>query len=162
MEQTRWRCNVGAVQAGERAIVVDDLIATGGTLNAAIRLLERVGVDVVECACVIELPELKVFKGGIMACDIDCHGRDRLGDKQLFVLLVLDPFNCTVSDKFKSLVVLYAERLYLGGGDLCLKFKFPHLSALLKLVELAVNGLPFCKGLVPHWITRMHNTKWIQ
>lgn len=65
--------HVGAVQPGERAIVVDDLIATGGTLTAAIRLLERVGVDVVECACVIELPELK--------------GRDRLGEKKLFVLV---------------------------------------------------------------------------
>lgn len=31
--------HVGAVQAGERAVIVDDLIATGGTLNAAIRLL---------------------------------------------------------------------------------------------------------------------------
>ncbi|KAL6527348.1 adenine phosphoribosyltransferase [Orobanche gracilis] len=65
--------HVGAVQPGERAIVVDDLIATGGTLTAAIRLLERVGVDVVECACVIELPELK--------------GRDRLGENKLFVLV---------------------------------------------------------------------------
>ncbi|XP_062163305.1 adenine phosphoribosyltransferase 1-like [Alnus glutinosa] len=65
--------HVGAVQAGERALVIDDLIATGGTLCAAIRLLERVGVHVVECACVIELPELK--------------GRDRLGDKPLFVLV---------------------------------------------------------------------------
>ncbi|XP_042007740.1 adenine phosphoribosyltransferase 1-like isoform X1 [Salvia splendens] len=52
--------HVGAVQAGERAVIVDDLIATGGTLNAAIRLLERVGVTVVECACVIELAELKL------------------------------------------------------------------------------------------------------
>ncbi|KAK6116004.1 hypothetical protein DH2020_008273 [Rehmannia glutinosa] len=65
--------HVGAVQPGERAVVVDDLIATGGTLTAAINLLERVGVEVVECACVIELPELK--------------GRDRLGEKQLFVLV---------------------------------------------------------------------------
>ncbi|PWA99437.1 Adenine phosphoribosyl transferase [Artemisia annua] len=65
--------HVGAVQEGERALVIDDLIATGGTLCAAISLLERVGVKVVECACVIELPELK--------------GRDRLGDKPLFVLV---------------------------------------------------------------------------
>ncbi|PON91104.1 Adenine phosphoribosyl transferase [Trema orientale] len=69
----KMEMHVGAVQAGERALVIDDLIATGGTLCAAIRLLERVGVDVVECACVIELPELK--------------GRDRLGDKPLFVLV---------------------------------------------------------------------------
>ncbi|MQM19570.1 hypothetical protein Taro_052576 [Colocasia esculenta] len=54
--------HVGAVQPGERALVVDDLIATGGTLCAAISLLERVGAEVVECACVIELPELKIVK----------------------------------------------------------------------------------------------------
>ncbi|KAM7516995.1 hypothetical protein LguiA_006578 [Lonicera macranthoides] len=65
--------HVGAVSAGERALVIDDLIATGGTLCAAIRLLERVGVNVVECACVIELADLK--------------GRNRLGDKPLFVLV---------------------------------------------------------------------------
>ncbi|XP_068641419.1 adenine phosphoribosyltransferase 3-like isoform X1 [Aristolochia californica] len=52
--------HVGAVQPGERALVIDDLIATGGTLCAAIRLLERAGAEVVECACVIGLPELKV------------------------------------------------------------------------------------------------------
>ncbi|XP_026455604.1 adenine phosphoribosyltransferase 1-like isoform X3 [Papaver somniferum] len=51
--------HVGAVQAGERALIVDDLIATRGTLCAGIRLLERVGAEVVECACLIELPELK-------------------------------------------------------------------------------------------------------
>ncbi|ERN02823.1 hypothetical protein AMTR_s00086p00140110 [Amborella trichopoda] len=51
--------HIGAVQQGDRALVVDDLVATGGTLCAAINLLERVGADVVECACVIGLPELK-------------------------------------------------------------------------------------------------------
>ncbi|XVE95019.1 hypothetical protein REPUB_Repub02eG0060000 [Reevesia pubescens] len=65
--------HVGAVQAGERALIIDDLVATGGTLSAAVRLLERVGVHVVECACVIELSELK--------------GRERLGDTPLFVLV---------------------------------------------------------------------------
>ncbi|CAL0311667.1 unnamed protein product [Lupinus luteus] len=65
--------HVGAVEPGERALVVDDLIATGGTLCAAMDLLERVGAEVVECACVIELPELK--------------GRDRLNGKPLYVLV---------------------------------------------------------------------------
>ncbi|WOL10155.1 adenine phosphoribosyltransferase 4-like [Canna indica] len=51
--------HVGAVQPGDRALVVDDLVATGGTLCAAMNLLERAGAEVVECACVIELPKLK-------------------------------------------------------------------------------------------------------
>ncbi|KAK4488859.1 hypothetical protein RD792_004649 [Penstemon davidsonii] len=53
--------HVDAVEQGERALVIDDLVATGGTLSAAIRLLERVGAKVVECACVIGVPELKVI-----------------------------------------------------------------------------------------------------
>ncbi|GKC64780.1 pentatricopeptide repeat-containing protein [Tanacetum coccineum] len=52
--------HVRAVQEGERALVIDNLIATEGTLCAAINLLEQVGDKVVECACVIELPKLKV------------------------------------------------------------------------------------------------------
>ncbi|KAF7830310.1 adenine phosphoribosyltransferase 5 [Senna tora] len=54
--------HVGAVQPGERALVIDDLVATGGTLSAAIRLLERVGAEVVECACVIGVPEVKIIR----------------------------------------------------------------------------------------------------
>ncbi|KAJ6675926.1 ADENINE PHOSPHORIBOSYL TRANSFERASE PHOSPHORIBOSYLTRANSFERASE-LIKE PROTEIN-RELATED [Salix viminalis] len=69
----KMEMHVGAVEAGERALVIDDLIATGGTLCAAVKLLERVGVNVVECACVIELLGLK--------------GRERLGDRPLFVLV---------------------------------------------------------------------------
>ena len=47
-----------AVNKGERVIVVDDLIATGGTAFAAIKLLERAGANVVGCAFVIDLPDL--------------------------------------------------------------------------------------------------------
>ncbi|KEH35918.1 adenine phosphoribosyltransferase-like protein [Medicago truncatula] len=53
--------HVGAVQPGERAIVIDDLVATGGTLSAGIKLLERAKAEVVECACVIGVPEVKVM-----------------------------------------------------------------------------------------------------
>ncbi|KAI4376174.1 hypothetical protein MLD38_013964 [Melastoma candidum] len=52
--------HVGAVSPGDKAIVIDDLVATGGTLSAAIKLLERAGGEVVECACVIGLPKFKV------------------------------------------------------------------------------------------------------
>jgi len=47
-----------AIQAGERVLLVDDLIATGGTAAAAIRVIERVGGVVDACAFVIELPDL--------------------------------------------------------------------------------------------------------
>uniref|UniRef100_A0ACD5ZKQ8 Uncharacterized protein n=1 Tax=Avena sativa TaxID=4498 RepID=A0ACD5ZKQ8_AVESA len=53
--------HVGAVEPDERVLIVDDLVATGGTLCAAINLLERAGADVVECACLIGLPKFKDF-----------------------------------------------------------------------------------------------------
>uniref|UniRef100_A0A8R7PH10 adenine phosphoribosyltransferase n=1 Tax=Triticum urartu TaxID=4572 RepID=A0A8R7PH10_TRIUA len=55
--------HVGAVEPGDRVVVVDDLVATGGTLSAAIKLLEHAAADVVECACLIGLPKFKVRKG---------------------------------------------------------------------------------------------------
>ncbi len=47
-----------AVDAGAKVLVVDDLLATGGTAEAGIKLLERLGAEVVGCAFVIDLPEL--------------------------------------------------------------------------------------------------------
>lgn len=71
--------HVGAVQPGERAIVIDDLVATGGTLSAAIKLLERVGAQVVECACVVGLREVK--------------GQRRLDGKPLYILVEPRPID---------------------------------------------------------------------
>jgi len=48
-----------ALDAGARVVVVDDLLATGGTVRAICRLLERLGAEVAECVFVIELPPLK-------------------------------------------------------------------------------------------------------
>jgi adenine phosphoribosyltransferase len=53
-----------AIRPGQRVVVLDDLLATGGTLAAAIRLLGKVGAEVAAAACIIELGFLK--------------GRDRL------------------------------------------------------------------------------------
>ncbi|UWR27314.1 adenine phosphoribosyltransferase [Sulfitobacter sp. S223] len=47
-----------AVQAGEKILVVDDLLATGGTAEAGIKLLERLGAEVVSVSFIIDLPEL--------------------------------------------------------------------------------------------------------
>ena len=44
-----------AVRAGQRLVVVDDLLATGGTMRAAIELFRKVGGEVMAAACIIEL-----------------------------------------------------------------------------------------------------------
>src|SRR5579863_7869164 len=48
-----------AIKPGQRVIVLDDLLATGGTLSAAIRLVRMVGGDVLAAACIIELAFLE-------------------------------------------------------------------------------------------------------
>lgn len=48
-----------AVQEGQRYLIVDDLLATGGTLAAACQLLHEGGAQVVECLIVIELLGLR-------------------------------------------------------------------------------------------------------
>ena len=47
-----------AVAPGERVIVVDDLVATGGTAAAAVSLLKQLGADVVAACFVIDLPDI--------------------------------------------------------------------------------------------------------
>lgn len=47
-----------ALRPGDRVLIVDDLLATGGTCEAAIRLIERLGASVAGCAFVVDLPDL--------------------------------------------------------------------------------------------------------
>lgn len=47
-----------AIEAGEKVLLVDDLLATGGTAEAGIKLVERLGGELIGCAFVIDLPEL--------------------------------------------------------------------------------------------------------
>lgn len=49
----------GAITPGQRVVILDDLLATGGTLNAAAELIRKVGGNVVGAACMIELTFLK-------------------------------------------------------------------------------------------------------
>ncbi|MVA23750.1 adenine phosphoribosyltransferase [Agrobacterium vitis] len=50
--------HIDAVQPGEKVILVDDLIATGGTAVGAVQLLRQIGADVVSACFVIDLPDL--------------------------------------------------------------------------------------------------------
>lgn len=54
----RIEMHVDAIAAGEAVLVADDLVATGGTAEAALKLIEGAGGRVVECCFVIELPAL--------------------------------------------------------------------------------------------------------
>jgi adenine phosphoribosyltransferase len=58
-----------AVTPGQRVVVLDDLLATGGTLGAAISLARQVGADVVGAACIVELS----FLGGRSRIDVPMH-----------------------------------------------------------------------------------------
>jgi len=51
--------HVDALRKGDRVVLVDDLLATGGTMAAMARMVERLGAEIVEIAFVIELPPLK-------------------------------------------------------------------------------------------------------
>jgi adenine phosphoribosyltransferase len=62
-----------AVQAGQRVLIIDDLLATGGTAAAAARLVEQCGARVVGMAFVVELDDL--------------HGRDRLTGRRVHSLV---------------------------------------------------------------------------
>lgn len=54
----RVEIHTDAIAAGDKVLLVDDLIATGGTALAGINLLERAGATVIGCSFVIDLPEL--------------------------------------------------------------------------------------------------------
>ncbi|MBB4287770.1 adenine phosphoribosyltransferase [Roseospira goensis] len=49
----------GAIEPGQRVMLVDDLLATGGTFAASVELLRKVGAEVAGAACIIELAFLK-------------------------------------------------------------------------------------------------------
>ena len=54
----RIEIHVDAISKGERVLLVDDLIATGGTAEAAATLIQKMGAEVVECCFIIDLPDV--------------------------------------------------------------------------------------------------------
>jgi adenine phosphoribosyltransferase len=65
--------HIDGVQDGQRVLVVDDLLATGGTVDACCQLLEKSGATVVGCTFLIEL--------------LGLGGADRIGQERVFSLL---------------------------------------------------------------------------
>ncbi len=65
-----------AIVENEKVVIVDDLIATGGTIGATVKLVQSLGGDIVECAFLIELPDLK--------------GRNKLNGCKIFSMMEFD------------------------------------------------------------------------
>ncbi len=61
-----------AIEAGETILLVDDLLATGGTAEAGISLIERLGGTIIGCAFIVDLPELGGRKK-VEAMGMDVH-----------------------------------------------------------------------------------------
>ena len=61
-----------AIAKGEKVVIIDDLIATGGTIEAAVKLVKQLGGDILECGFIVELPDLK--------------GRDKINDQNIFAI----------------------------------------------------------------------------
>ncbi len=54
----RIEIHIDAIQKGEQILLVDDLIATGGTMEAAVKLIQEIGGEIVECCFVVDLPDV--------------------------------------------------------------------------------------------------------
>ncbi len=54
----RIEVHTDAIENGEKVLIVDDLIATGGTAEATVRLVQKMKGDIVECCFIIDLPDI--------------------------------------------------------------------------------------------------------
>jgi 5'-methylthioadenosine phosphorylase len=62
-----------AIQKGQKVLLIDDLIATGGTALASCQLIEKLGGEIVECAFIVDLPDLK--------------GKEKLSPRRVFAIV---------------------------------------------------------------------------
>lgn len=68
--------HVDGIRPGQRVVIIDDLLATGGTVEATVKMIRELGGEPVGCAFIIELSEL--------------HGRDALADMEVLSLLTYE------------------------------------------------------------------------
>ena len=76
----RLEIHTDAIQKGEKVLLVDDLIATGGTAEATVKLIGKTGGQIVGCAFVIDLPDLggrkrleKLGYSVVTLCEFEGH-----------------------------------------------------------------------------------------
>lgn len=65
-----------AIKKGDRVVIVDDLLATGGTANAARNLVKKLGAEIIEFTFIVELPDLK--------------GRDKIQGEKIYSIVAFE------------------------------------------------------------------------
>ena len=68
--------HVDGIRPGQRVVIIDDLLATGGTVEATVKMIKELGGEPVGCAFIIELSDL--------------HGRDALSGREVLSLLTYE------------------------------------------------------------------------
>ena len=68
--------HVDGIRPGQRVVIIDDLLATGGTVEATVKMIKELGGEPVGCAFIIELSDL--------------HGRDALSGMEVLSLLTYE------------------------------------------------------------------------
>lgn len=68
--------HVDGIRPGQRVVIIDDLLATGGTVEATVKMIKELGGEPVGCAFIIELSDL--------------HGRDELSGMEVLSLLTYE------------------------------------------------------------------------
>ena len=68
--------HIDSIKPGQRVVIIDDLLATGGTVEASVKMVKELGGVPVGCAFIIEL--------------VDLHGRDAIKDMEILSLLTYE------------------------------------------------------------------------
>ncbi len=103
-----------AISAGDKILIVDDLLATGGTAEAGISLVEKLGGEILACAFIINLPDLggskklenleflNIFYVNLVATDTNCNKnmKQQLYFKKFKALILLKFENIAISDTY--------------------------------------------------------------
>lgn len=122
----------GSIQKGDRVILLDDLLATGGSCNAMKEMCEKLGAKVLECICLVDLRDLEGYKKVGVPCRSVCE----------YGLRENDLIQIEKSDRPEAFVTYKKE---VSGKLLCITNEGKEVAisknAVLNIIEIDENGV---------------------